>query len=742
MRQQNRLIAGQNTREVFRINNETMRNMRFFLLAAWLCLSLGAYAQTTYYVGEGGNDNFPGTQAAPFATIGHAITQVNNSNDIIQVLAGEYQEPTIEIDRAVTISGLNQGQDVSVTPAIGSSPLFNITADGVTIQGLSLLGNAGTNGIVIRSAVENVVDITIQQNTISGFKALEGANGNGIVLANNADIGNLSIVNNFINENHNGILIGTGVSLTGAISENNLAENDGNALINEPNNIVVATNNCWVSGVNVIQQVIPEIEGNYVEYGPWLRSSNDLNPSVEGFQGDFSKLAVHQISRASNSLNNAIASLSENGEIFLYGNSVGYNLTAEKAATLIGVEYKGKKPVLIGFTINVGENNSINISNEIKANNITLISGNINVNSEASGLLLLSDEALNNLSEQNGRIIGRVASVPKNLPAMDTLNALGVTIAPNDNTGSDVLTNLFVERITGDSGIIQNTNEGGKTTQSIKVYWNINVDNESFSPRNLTLSWSSIYDHVIDPEMAIVWKNGGGTIEEGNWKQVNIDPIYGIVNATERSVTVPATSFSQYTVSDGNNPLPVVLTRFSAELAEPHVALDWETASEINSDFFSVERSENGKDFEEIGQLKAAGDSQQPIQYRYIDEQAAKRFSGSLFYRLRTVDFDGSFEYSDITTVVISEDDIPMITAFARQGQPGLKLFTRAIEPGEYHIWVTDLSGRKIFEQNVPLESKGVYEIGVGNLPQSVYLIRCAGKQIVLSSKFRVEEVN
>ncbi|MEK6476284.1 right-handed parallel beta-helix repeat-containing protein [Catalinimonas sp. 4WD22] len=704
-----------------------MRSIRFFLMAAWLCLSLGAFAQTTTYQVAPfpvGNDNNDGINN-PLATITEAIDRAAD-NDIIKVLAGEYEEGNILVNKPLTITGL--GENASLAPAVGDTQLFNITVGGVTIVGLELIGNTNANAILLGGGN----GLTIRQNTISGFAS-------GIVVAQNAGV---SISNNFINNNTNGIQIETGASITGTISENNLSGNTNKAILNGSGVLVNAPNNWWSSEGSILQDVTGSITGN-IEYSPWLKLSTDTELQTEGFQPNFAALAIYKRNNDDPELlDNAFSALDESGQLTLYGSTISFNaLDVDKAATLIGVTYNNNTPVIENLSVSLINNNGVSINNVIQVNEITLNSGNIIVDSEQNGRLRLTDQAIEGLSEQNGRIIGRVTSIPKNVPANETFSALGITIAPNDETGSDALTNLFVERITGGAGIIQNQ-VNGETFQSIRTYWNISVDNDNFSSRSLTLSWSSIYDNNVFPSVAIVWKNSGSEIVEDNWVQVNEIPINAVVSATERSIEVDVSSFSQYTVSDVNKPLPVELTSFSASLLEPHVELNWETASEINSDFFAVERSENGKDFKEVGRLKAAGNSNVPLEYRYIDEQVANRLSGSVFYRLRTVDFDGSFEYSDITTVTLSDDDIPMITAFAREGQQSLKLFTRAIEPGDYRVWITDLSGRKVFEQDLQLAPKESYELGVGSLSQSIYLIRCEGKQLALSNKFRVEEVD
>ncbi len=95
----------------------------------------------------------------------------------------------------------------------------------------------------------------------------------------------------------------------------------------------------------------------------------------------------------------------------------------------------------------------------------------------------------------------------------------------------------------------------------------------------------------------------------------------------------------------GAVPLPVELLYFEGQAdAKGHLLL-WETASEDNSDYFEVERSVDGRGFEAIGKVAAAGYSTAPLAYQQYDYQPAK---GTNYYRLRQVDLDGSFNYSEI----------------------------------------------------------------------------------------------
>ena len=95
-------------------------------------------------------------------------------------------------------------------------------------------------------------------------------------------------------------------------------------------------------------------------------------------------------------------------------------------------------------------------------------------------------------------------------------------------------------------------------------------------------------------------------------------------------------------------PLPVELLNFSAKPVDKHVELKWQTASEINNDYFIIERSQDGLQWEKLKRIDGAGNSSTTLTYSARDERPYK---GMSYYRLKQTDFNGQFEYSDIKSV-------------------------------------------------------------------------------------------
>lgn len=90
-------------------------------------------------------------------------------------------------------------------------------------------------------------------------------------------------------------------------------------------------------------------------------------------------------------------------------------------------------------------------------------------------------------------------------------------------------------------------------------------------------------------------------------------------------------------------PLPVELLKFSAEPGNKHVVCEWSTASELNNDYFTVERSKNGVDFESLGIVSGAGTSSNRSDYRFVDQNPQY---GVSYYRIKQTDYDGTSTHS------------------------------------------------------------------------------------------------
>ncbi|MDN5214042.1 DUF4347 domain-containing protein [Fulvivirgaceae bacterium BMA12] len=183
---------------------------------------------------------------------------------------------------------------------------------------------------------------------------------------------------------------------------------------------------------------------------------------------------------------------------------------------------------------------------------------------------------------------------------------------------------------------------------SILEYWNL-TNTGTVSSADVTLYWKSqSFSEIQDfADLQIAHYNGSVWENLGQNAIASVDP--GWIRVTGVSSFSPFTFGS--TTSD--NTLPVDLVSFTAREDNNRVLLDWQTASELNNDFFEVQRSENGENWEVIGKVDGNGTINEVLNYDYTDQRP---LFGTSYYRLRQVDFDGQFEYSPVQSVTIEFD--------------------------------------------------------------------------------------
>jgi hypothetical protein len=110
-----------------------------------------------------------------------------------------------------------------------------------------------------------------------------------------------------------------------------------------------------------------------------------------------------------------------------------------------------------------------------------------------------------------------------------------------------------------------------------------------------------------------------------------------------------ASSTTMYkSVAAANESLPIELTSFKAKLTRENILLTWTTATETNNDYFLLERSNDGKNWEAIYSCKGAGTTSIAHSYSFVDYELQSQVC---YYRLKQTDFDGNFSYSKVITV-------------------------------------------------------------------------------------------
>lgn len=127
---------------------------------------------------------------------------------------------------------------------------------------------------------------------------------------------------------------------------------------------------------------------------------------------------------------------------------------------------------------------------------------------------------------------------------------------------------------------------------------------------------------------------------------------------TGGGVTSSFERFDKPDVTSTNNcgvVLPIELVNFNVSELENSILVEWQTVSEQNNDYFEIQRSVDGLNFNAIGFVDGAGDSDRKIHYKLEDHQP---ILGDSYYRLKQVDFDGKYTFSEIQQVNLDRSNI------------------------------------------------------------------------------------
>jgi hypothetical protein len=180
-------------------------------------------------------------------------------------------------------------------------------------------------------------------------------------------------------------------------------------------------------------------------------------------------------------------------------------------------------------------------------------------------------------------------------------------------------------------------------------------------------------------------------------------------------------------ISSSASTLPVKLVSLKATKVNDDVLISWTTASEVNNRGFNVERSIDGKTFEFVGFVKGRGNSSETNNYRLEDANAFALTSVSkLYYRLKQVDNDGKFEYSNVISVNNAELTTEELDAYPNPFSDKLTVSVTAIETGIVNIDVVDISGRVMLSLNKTIDNgKNLITIDeVSALNKGIYFIK------------------
>ncbi len=570
------------------------------------------------------------------------------------------------------ISG-NTNSGISITSTTGNSNSIYGNIIGLQANGTSFLtSSAQTYGVYIYQSSNN----TIGGNTSAHRNVISGNATYGVYITAITATGN-SVKGNYIGLDINGTSFITdsnqdyGVYLTSQTSNNTIGGSgvgEGN-VISGNSNTGVYTNSTAVAGNFVLGNII----------GPQENGTSYLASNTQAFGVN-----------VTNSPNNII------------GNTTGRNIIS-------GNETYGVYITALSATGNSIKGNYIGPSSAL---------GDLGKNVSSFALLGVSsqDYGVYITSSATNNIVGGTAAGEGNTIAYNTAN--GVYLTGAGTTGNLISGNLIYYN-TGNPILLVSSANGAKAAPVLDN--NLGVISGTAAAGDIIEVF-----HNSDGDCNNATHYAGTTTADGSgvWSLVAAIPASDYILATARSATNNTSECSICRL------LPIDLTFFEAECSGKNIEIHWETATELNNDYFTILRSNDARNFEEIARIKGAGNSNQPVHYTYIDEQIS---SGPKYYRLKQTDYDGIEDYFDIQYAECVDFFESLIKVYPN---PNNGNFTIEGLLEKEEISIHNSIGQIVYRTNSEVAQKN--NIILGKVPSGIYIIEIRSPKRFFSRKLLI----
>lgn len=274
------------------------------------------------------------------------------------------------------------------------------------------------------------------------------------------------------------------------------------------------------------------------------------------------------------------------------------------------------------------------------------------------------------------------------------------------------------------------------------------MDNSTYTTRpNVTMSFTYLCSEAAAPNTITVanlraqrynisnneWE-GSISGSGGLWGTSNGACPTGIVSG----VTITGTDFWRpWTLTDYTSPLPIKLLSFAANCRDGKALIQWSTASEINNDYFTIEKTYDGVNFEFVAKIKGAGNSNSILNYSYTDNHPG---AGKVYYRLSQTDFDGTTETFDLISFECgSSSPLDIISVYNNHGGNLISAFS-APSNGKFLLSIVDVRGRLIYNDHLNLiEGFNQVLLQIQEPSSGVYFIRLSNESEQISKKFFIK---
>jgi hypothetical protein len=186
---------------------------------------------------------------------------------------------------------------------------------------------------------------------------------------------------------------------------------------------------------------------------------------------------------------------------------------------------------------------------------------------------------------------------------------------------------------------------------------------------------------------------------------------------------------------NNSNVIPVELVSFKVDVNGSNIELYWSTATETNNSGFNVERKTENTGWQTLTFISGSGTTTETKTYNYLDNTVNE---GKYFYRLKQIDFDGSFEYSKIVDVIVSIPlEFSLEQNFPNPFNPSSKIKFTLPEASIVKLTVYNTLGEEVADLVDELFDAGSHEIvfNASNFTSGIYFVRMESGSFVSTRK-------
>ena len=712
----------------------------FLTVGMVLFLTIASFA-TTYYVSPAGNDaTGTGTLANPWKTLKKATGTVTASGNIIHLIAGTYTETqNSSLAVGVSLEGEGIASTVIISTITGQwSELLSLNSGQDTNGNQSISGIAFEGGYVNETTYKTWIAIWVtgRSNVLIHDCKITNFKDRGVIFDGNdvtdpiTDPGHYATGNKVYNNTISNCATNVGNYGAGCV---NIGGQQGMEIYNNTITQNQRPNfkngwplkywdNGWLKGVKVYNNTLVKAPyvGSYPgQNGDWdfaieffniagleiynntIQGSIDLNYN---YKGTYPFCAwIHHNTLNHSTLNSNFESgiiLEFATQAILIENNILNNVSS-------GVQFNTRGPGNnggYGYPAPTGGFSSLT-DNTIRNNLISNVYQG-NGTGTAGGILVISegtdDPYIRNMTIYNNTIVAKAGDAP--------WIGLDFTSQPNGSCDGLYIRNNIVQGfqdawLKGSNGA---TNIVNAIVTHNDAFGNGSGNTPSWpagNPTNYTYNNNRTVNPLFVSTTNFALQPASPLIDVG----INVGLPY--------SGAAPDDGYKEF----GAGALPIIIIDFIAKENNGKNILNWNTASEINSDHFIIERSTDGRNYSSIGRVNANGFSSTEIKYSFTDINPA---DGKNFYRLVMTDRDGSFEYSKIVSVTNKKNQsVGFGYVNLSAGTATMTINSSKMQPA--NLSIIDATGRIILTTPVQLQAGNNNIVkNSPSLPNGVYYVR------------------